>query len=111
MVLQPMFDDIPTDASPEYLSGLAGFIASEGDRTEGTGKNDYIYALNQMVGVERIPADTDGRASQKVVAADEVPDDTEPLTQGDYTNNVFEAEVQAWATELLSRVNADEDSE
>lgn len=108
MVSQPMFDDIPTDAAPEYLSGLAGFVASDGERTEGTGKNDYIYALNQMCGIERIPADTDGRASQKVVAADEVPEDTEPLTQGDYTNNVFEDEVQAWATDLLDRTNSDE---
>lgn len=95
-----MFEDIPTDVPDEYLSGLAGFVASGGERTEDIGKTDYAYALNEIVGLARVPADSDGRASQKVVEIEEV-DDDEKLTQDDYTNSVFEAEAEAWARALL----------
>lgn len=106
--VKPMFDNVPTDVSEEYLSGLAAFVSSEGERTADMGKNDFIYALNQLVGVERIPADDDGRASQKVVPTEEASDEA-ILTQDDYTNSVFEAEAQAWATELLE--NSDSGAE
>lgn len=99
-----MFEDLPTDVPDEYLSGLAGFVASGGERTEGVSKQDYIYALNQMVGIERIPAKADGRASQEVVETSEIDEETEVLTQEDYTNSVFEAEAQAWAEALLAEV-------
>lgn len=110
MVLQPMFEDLPTDVPDEYLSGLAAFVASDGERTEGMGKNDYIYALNQLSGVERIPAVADGRASQQVVEAEDAdPDDV--LTQEDYTNSVFEAEVEAWANTLLAYASSEAEAE
>lgn len=102
-----MFEDIPTDVPDEYLSGLAGFVASGGERTEDMGKTDYAYALNEIVGLARIPANADGRASQKVVKIEELDDDDEKLTQDDYTNSVFEAEAEAWARALLE-ANSDE---
>lgn len=100
--VKAMFDDLPTDTPDEYLSGLAAFVASDGERTEGMGKTDFIYALNQMVGIERVPAEADGRASQQVIEADEADEDTETLLQEDYTNSVFEAEAEAWARALLN---------
>lgn len=110
MESQTMFEDVPTDVSDEYLSGLAAFVSSDGERTEDMGKNDFIYALNQMVGIERIPAKADGRASQEVVAASEA-DESETLTQEDYTNSVFEAEAQAWATKLLRHSDREDPEE
>lgn len=103
-----MFENVPTDVADEYLSGIAAFVSSDGERTEDMGKNDYIYVLNQLAGIERIPADDDGRARQKVVSADDA-DDDETLTQENYTNSVFEAEAQAWAEELLSTSDDEND--
>lgn len=102
-----MFENIPTDVPAEYLSGVAAFVSSDGERTEEMGKNDYIYVLNQVAGIERVPADDDGRARQKVVPAGEA-DSDDVLTQEDYTNSVFEAEAKAWATELLSASDSDD---
>lgn len=102
-----MFDNIPTDVPAKHLSGIAAFVSSDGERTEDMGKNDYIYVLNQVSGIERVPAGDDGRARQKVVPAGEA-DSDDVLTADDYTNSVFEDEARAWASELLEGREGDD---
>lgn len=96
-----MFEDIPDDVDPEYLTGAAAFVRSGGETVENVGAKDFAYVLNELVGIARVPVDDeDSRASQKVVPRDEAGDDA--LRASDYTSNVFEAETRAWAQHGLS---------
>lgn len=90
-----ILSEVPDDVPAEFLSGVAGFVMSDGEKTEGMGKRDYAYVLNQLTGLERVPAAEDGRASQDVVPADEAGD--EAIRPDEYTNTVFESEIQQWA--------------
>lgn len=89
-------DDIPTDVAPEYLSGAAAFVASGGERTEGMDKRDFAFLMNEALDMARVDdPDASGRASQSLVPKDEAGD--EALAASDYTNNIFESELEAWA--------------
>lgn len=94
-----MFDDIPTDVPDQYLSGLAAFVASNGERTEGMERKDYVYVLNECAGVGRV-AEGDGRSNQSIVDKSEA-DEDDLLGPSEYSDNIFIDEISAWTDGAL----------
>jgi hypothetical protein len=99
------FDDLPTDVPAEYLTGFAGFVLSGGEKAENMDKQDYVYVLNQVAGVDRVEGNGEGRATQEIVSTDEAGDDA--LGAHEYTNNIFQQELEAWARHALQSEDSD----
>lgn len=95
-----VFDTLPTDVDAQFLSGAAKFVASEGELTEGMGKRDFVWALNELAGVARIESDGEGRSTQEIVETGEA--DGDALAPEQYTNNIFEDELEAWASAAMA---------
>lgn len=98
-----MFDSIPSDVPAQYLSGAAAFVAAEGDYDGNLEKGDLAFILNEANGIARVPANDDGRANAQVVSKDSDGfDQSDALGPEEYSSNIFEAELEAWAESAVA---------
>lgn len=94
-----MFENIPEDIEAQYLSGAAAFVRSNGDISDGVGKQDFMFILNEFCGLARVESSDDGRRSQSVVPIEEAGENK--LAASEYTTTVFEGELEAWTREMM----------